>query len=64
MDVKMRHRRVHADAARARANSRESIADVATGAGVPTVALITDMNEPLASAAGNARRSASTPSII
>ena len=32
----------------------ESIADVATGAGLPTVALITDMNEPLASAAGNA----------
>jgi thymidine phosphorylase len=32
----------------------QSIATVATGAGVPTVALITDMNEPLASAAGNA----------
>jgi thymidine phosphorylase len=32
----------------------ESIATVATGAGLPTVALITDMNEPLASAAGNA----------
>ena len=32
----------------------ESIADVANGAGLPTVALITDMNEPLASAAGNA----------
>jgi thymidine phosphorylase len=32
----------------------ESIAHVATGAGLPTVALITDMNEPLASAAGNA----------
>ena len=31
-----------------------SIAGVATGAGLPTVALITDMNEPLASAAGNA----------
>jgi thymidine phosphorylase len=31
-----------------------SIARVAAGAGVPTVALITDMNEPLASAAGNA----------
>jgi thymidine phosphorylase len=31
-----------------------SLATVATGAGVPTVALITDMNEPLASAAGNA----------
>ena len=32
----------------------ESIATVATGVGLPTVALITDMNEPLASAAGNA----------
>jgi thymidine phosphorylase len=32
----------------------ESIATVATGAGLPTVALITDMNQPLASAAGNA----------
>jgi thymidine phosphorylase len=32
----------------------ESIAHVATAAGLPTIALITDMNEPLASAAGNA----------
>ena len=32
----------------------ESIAYVATGAGLPTVALITDMNQPLAGAAGNA----------
>jgi len=31
-----------------------SLVDVATDAGLPTVALITDMNEPLASAAGNA----------
>src|SRR5271166_3417482 len=31
-----------------------SIADVAGAAGLPTVSLITDMNEPLASAAGNA----------
>jgi thymidine phosphorylase len=31
----------------------ESIAGVANGAGLPTVALITDMNEPLASAVGN-----------
>jgi thymidine phosphorylase len=31
-----------------------SIATVAGGAGLPTVSLITDMNEPLASAAGNA----------
>ena len=32
----------------------KSLVDVAVGAGLPTVALITDMNEPLASAAGNA----------
>ena len=32
----------------------ESIATVAQGAGLPTCSLITDMNEPLASAAGNA----------
>jgi thymidine phosphorylase len=31
-----------------------SLVDVANGAGCPTTALITDMNEPLASAAGNA----------
>ncbi len=31
-----------------------SLVDVAVGAGLPTVALITDMNEPLARAAGNA----------
>ena len=31
-----------------------SLAEVAAGAGTPTVALLTDMNEPLASAAGNA----------
>jgi thymidine phosphorylase len=38
-------------------DSRElakSLVNVAVGAGLPTVALITDMNEPLASAAGNA----------
>ena len=32
----------------------KSLASVATGAGLPTTALITDMNAPLASAAGNA----------
>ena len=31
-----------------------SLVEVAEGAGLPTVALMTDMNEPLASAAGNA----------
>ncbi|MBP7241585.1 thymidine phosphorylase [Amaricoccus sp.] len=39
------------DAARALARS---LVDVANGAGCRTVALVTDMNEPLASAAGNA----------
>ena len=32
----------------------QSLTEVAVGAGLPTTALITDMNEPLASAAGNA----------
>ena len=32
----------------------ESLAHVATGAGLPTIALITDMDEPLATSAGNA----------
>jgi len=32
----------------------QSLATVATGAGLPTISLVTDMNEPLASAAGNA----------
>lgn len=32
----------------------ESIADVATGAGLPTTALLTDMDQPLARTAGNA----------
>ncbi|MDP2731971.1 MAG: thymidine phosphorylase [Hoeflea sp.] len=31
-----------------------SLVEVATGAGMPTTALVTDMNQPLASAAGNA----------
>jgi thymidine phosphorylase len=32
----------------------ESLVQVASGAGLPTTALLTDMNQPLASAAGNA----------
>lgn len=40
----------HGDARRLASN----IADVATGAGVPTVALLTDMDQPLGSTAGNA----------
>ena len=39
------------DAARTLA---ESLVDVATGAGLPTTALVTDMDQPLADAAGNA----------
>ena len=39
---------------KARAISPRASPTVANGAGLPTVALITDMNEPLASAAGNA----------
>ncbi len=37
-----------------RESLRRGIATVANDAGLPTVSLITDMNEPLASAAGNA----------
>ena len=36
------------------ADLARALVDVAVGAGLPTVGLITDMNEPLASAAGNA----------
>jgi thymidine phosphorylase len=36
----------------------DALVEVANGAGCPTVALITDMNEPLASAAGNALETA------
>ena len=54
MDVKTGSGAFMATLRRARANWRKAIVDVAVGAGLPTVALITDMNEPLASAAGNA----------
>ena len=49
-----RLRRLHADARNAARELAASIATVANDAGLPTVSLITDMNEPLASAAGNA----------
>ena len=49
-----RQRRLHGDARRRRATLAESLVQVANGAGVKTAALITDMNESLASAAGNA----------
>ncbi|HLJ70251.1 MAG TPA: thymidine phosphorylase, partial [Roseiarcus sp.] len=53
MDVKTGSGAFMASLAGAR-DLAKSLADVATGAGLPTDALITDMNEPLASAAGNA----------
>ncbi|WP_131195143.1 thymidine phosphorylase [Lichenihabitans psoromatis] len=53
MDVKTGSGAFMSDLASARALAT-SIVAVANGAGLPTTALITDMNEPLASAAGNA----------
>jgi thymidine phosphorylase len=53
MDVKVGTGAFMQDLDEARVLAR-SLVEVATGAGVPTAALITDMNEPLADAAGNA----------
>ncbi len=53
MDVKTGNGAFAATAEEARALA-ESIVAVAGGAGLPTTALITDMNQPLGSAAGNA----------
>ncbi len=53
MDVKVGTGAFMQDIGEARILAR-SLVDVANGAGVPTVALITDMNEPLADAVGNA----------
>src|SRR5580693_6477394 len=53
MDVKTGNGAFMQDLADARALA-ESLVGVANGAGLKTTALITDMNEPLASAAGNA----------
>jgi len=53
LDVKCGSGAFMATPEEARALAR-SLVDVAKGAGCPTRALITDMNEPLASAAGNA----------
>jgi thymidine phosphorylase len=53
MDVKFGSGAFMSSAADARALA-ESLVLVANGAGLPTSALLTDMNEPLASAAGNA----------
>ena len=54
MDVKTGSGAFMPDLAGSRALA-QSIVDVAEGAGLPTRALITDMSEPLAPAAGNAR---------
>jgi thymidine phosphorylase len=53
MDVKVGTGAFMQDMEEARVLAR-SLVEVAGGAGVPTTALITDMNEPLADAAGNA----------
>lgn len=53
MDVKVGSGAFMQDIGEARILAR-SLVDVANGAGVPTVALITDMNQPLADAVGNA----------
>jgi len=53
LDVKCGNGAFMTDQAKAVELAR-SLVDVANGAGMPTTALITDMNEPLASAAGNA----------
>lgn len=53
MDVKCGNGAFMPTPAKARELAR-SIAEVATGAGLPTTALITDMDRPLADAAGNA----------
>ncbi|WP_376742324.1 thymidine phosphorylase [Ensifer canadensis] len=53
LDVKLGNGSFMGDAGEAEALAR-SLVDVANGAGVRTSALLTDMNEPLADAAGNA----------
>ena len=53
MDVKVGNGAFMANIEQSRALAR-SISKVATGAGTPTTALLTDMNESLASSAGNA----------
>ncbi len=53
LDVKLGNGSFMSDAGEAEALAR-SLVDVANGAGVRTSALLTDMNEPLADAAGNA----------
>ena len=53
MDVKLGSGAFLPDPAKARALA-DALVSVANGAGLPTTALLTDMDEPLASAAGNA----------
>jgi hypothetical protein len=49
LDVKKRQWRLHGDARATPSALATSLVEVANGAGLPTTALITDMNEPLAS---------------
>jgi thymidine phosphorylase len=53
MDVKVGSGAFMTDVEQARALA-QSLVDVANGAGLPTTAILTDMDQPLASAAGNA----------
>ena len=53
LDVKFGNGAFMRDRAEAQALAR-SLVDTGCGAGLPTIALLTDMNQPLASAAGNA----------
>ncbi|QDL94149.1 thymidine phosphorylase (plasmid) [Paroceanicella profunda] len=63
LDVKVGNGAFMASADEARALAR-SLVSVAGGAGCPTAALITDMNEPLASAAGNALEVANAAAFL
>ncbi|RMF32948.1 MAG: thymidine phosphorylase [Alphaproteobacteria bacterium] len=63
LDVKTGSGAFMAREAEARALA-EALVEVANGAGCPTVALITDMNEPLASAAGNALEVANAAAFL
>ncbi|MFD1703761.1 thymidine phosphorylase [Methylopila henanensis] len=63
MDVKTGSGAFMTEPERSRALAR-SIVDVANGAGMPTVALVTDMDEPLAPVAGNALETAHAIEVL
>ncbi|MEX0970187.1 MAG: thymidine phosphorylase [Paracoccaceae bacterium] len=63
LDVKFGSGAFMASAAQARALA-ESLVEVANGAGCVTTALLTDMNQPLASAAGNALEMANAVAFL